>query len=581
MASTNFNTDYSVDYTVLDNGITHAVLNVTLTNTSSQFYASSYEMQLGFDSIFNLQASDQVGAINPVITKNAQGYLLDLTFNQKAVGLGSKLPFSISFDTPSIAKHIGQIWEINIPGISNPDEFQTFNVSINVPADFGTPAYIKPYQANSSLTFTKDQLGTSGISIAFGSAQQYAFHLTYHVQNNNVFPIQTQIALPPSTNYQTVYITDITPEPSNVIEDKDGNWLALYTLFPTEREDIVVNGKARVVLNPSQQPLSQALTADYLSEKQYWQVNNIEIRALANQLRTPQAIYNYVVKTLHYDFSRVSENKPRLGALAVLQNPSSAVCLEFTDLFIALSRAAGIPAREVDGFAYTQNTKQRPLSLVRDILHAWPEYYDTTRKTWIMVDPTWGNTTGGVDYFNTMDFDHLAFVVKGEDSTYPLPPGDYTDSSNPNPKDVQVTFTSSLPSNTPNAEIIPAIKPLAIAGFPIKQTLTIENLGPGYLPPQLIYLTSSTLTPQNQIITSNGIPPYGRETIPYEFNRTSFLTNQNEGFTIQLTGKTFTQRILVLPIYLTPIGIGGIIIGILAAVLFIITHKIRRLHLFR
>jgi len=42
-----------------------------------------------------------------------------------------------------------------------------------------------------------------------------------------------------------------------------------------------------------------------------------------------------------------------------------------------------------------------------------------------MVDPTWGNTTGGVDYFNTFDFDHLAFVVKGISSTYPVPAGGY------------------------------------------------------------------------------------------------------------------------------------------------------------
>ncbi len=31
-----------------------------------------------------------------------------------------------------------------------------------------------------------------------------------------------------------------------------------------------------------------------------------------------------------------------------------------------------------------------------------------------MIDPTWGATTGGVDYFETLDFDHFAFVVKGK-----------------------------------------------------------------------------------------------------------------------------------------------------------------------
>jgi transglutaminase-like putative cysteine protease len=56
------------------------------------------------------------------------------------------------------------------------------------------------------------------------------------------------------------------------------------------------------------------------------------------------------------------------------------VCLEFTDLFIAIARAAGIPAREIDGFGYTQNAINRPISIDEDILHAWPEYYDTAKK---------------------------------------------------------------------------------------------------------------------------------------------------------------------------------------------------------
>ena len=112
-----------------------------------------------------------------------------------------------------------------------------------------------------------------------------------------------------------------------------------------------------------------------------------------------------------------------MGALSALNNPTSAVCLEFTDLFVALSRAAGIPAREIDGYAYTNNAHDRPLSLTEDVLHAWPEYYDFDKKAWIMVDPTWGNTTGGIDYFNALDFDHIAFVIKGENSGYPIPAG--------------------------------------------------------------------------------------------------------------------------------------------------------------
>ncbi len=63
------------------------------------------------------------------------------------------------------------------------------------------------------------------------------------------------------------------------------------------------------------------------------------------------------------------------------------------------------------------------MSLVKDVLHAWPEYYDESKKTWIMIDPTWGNTTHGMDYFSSLDFEHITFVIKGLSSTYPVPAG--------------------------------------------------------------------------------------------------------------------------------------------------------------
>ncbi|NCC70435.1 hypothetical protein EOM09_02540, partial [bacterium] len=44
-----------------------------------------------------------------------------------------------------------------------------------------------------------------------------------------------------------------------------------------------------------------------------------------------------------------------------LNLPNSSICTDFTDLFITLARAKGIPAREVQGFAYTNNSKIKPI----------------------------------------------------------------------------------------------------------------------------------------------------------------------------------------------------------------------------
>src|SRR5690348_16752348 len=87
-ASNNFNTDYHVTYTIDNNGTAHAVVNGTLTNTTSQYYATSYTIQLGFDKISNVKAQDTGGAITPQVSKNSSGYIIALHFNSQALGLG-------------------------------------------------------------------------------------------------------------------------------------------------------------------------------------------------------------------------------------------------------------------------------------------------------------------------------------------------------------------------------------------------------------------------------------------------------------------------------------------------------------
>src|SRR3989338_9012388 len=284
-AENNFTTDYSVTYNVLENALTHVTFNITLANKTSQYYASSYGIQVGFKNIENVLASDNGGKITPQISKNDDGNNIEIVFN----------------------------------------------VNVIVPKFLGNPVYIKPDTGkphDNNLIFTKEELGESGISMSFGKEQIYNFNLLYHLKNSNLFPVKTEIALPPSTNYQDVQIFSIEPSPQNVTRDIDGNWLAQYILAPGKKIDITVNGKAKIWLNPRKEQLSDTELKEYVKEQPYWETNKKEIKDLALKLKTPYAIYQYVVNTLTYDYNRAQENQPRDGAYGVLKNPSSAVCLE-------------------------------------------------------------------------------------------------------------------------------------------------------------------------------------------------------------------------------------------------------------
>ncbi len=552
-ASENFTTDYSVTYNVLENALTHVTFDITLTNKTSQYYASSYSIQVGFMDINNVLVRDNAGKITPQIARNEDGNNIEINFNDRVVGLDKKNNLSISFDAKDIAQRSGNIWNINIPGLTEQKEYNSFNVNVLVPKFLGSPSFVKPDTGkfyNDNLTFTKEELGESGISLSFGKEQIYNFNLSYHLKNSNLFPIKTEIALPPSTNYQEIQIDSIEPKPQNVITDKDGNWLAQYILLPGRKVDIKVNGKAKVMLSPVREHLSDGDLKEYVKEQKYWPTNSQEIKDLALKLKTPYGIFQYVTNTLKYDFDRVKNNKPRAGALEVLKNPTSAVCLEFTDLFIAIARAAGIPAREVNGFASTSNSKERPLSLVKDVLHAWPEYYDSDLQTWVMVDPTWSNTTGGVDYFYKLDFDHLAFVIKGISSTYPVPAGGYKISDNTNSKDIDVTFGNTFTPRAENLTLSEDFLNSYFSGLYPQGNIFIKNNGNTMSLPREITVDADFLRPLSQKIYSEKIPPFGFAKIPVRFSKPPLLTNKTDTIKIAINENYIAKKIKISPFIL-------------------------------
>lgn len=575
-ADSNFSTDYNVTYLIYDNSNTRVTINVTLTNLTAKYYSPSYKISVGFKNINNVSGYDANGKLNIGLSTSASGTDLSFDFNKAVTGLNNQQNFSVGFDTNEVAQSIGNVWDVNIPGISPASNFSSFNSTIIYPSFLGKPAFIKPnipgkQALGNQISFSKDELGKSGISLAFGAEQIYEFNLKYHLKNPNLFPIRTEIALPPNTNYQDVLINSIYPQPVNVKLDTDGNWLAEYILSPSQLLNIVVNGKAKVMLDGRGEILTLENQANYLKSQKYWEVKDSNIQSKANNLKSAEQIYQFVLATLNYDFNRVVGKKPRLGAAKILSDPSSAICLEFTDLFIALARANGIPAREIDGFAFTTNSQVRPLSLSEDVLHAWPEYYDYSKNTWVMVDPTWGNTTGGVDYFNTFDFDHITFAIHGTSSIYPVPAGGYKSTAN-SQKDVEVFLSKDfVPSAKTDINI--NIKNPILFFLGNKGEIKIANLGNAIIDEAKVQIYSQNLKFSKNSFTLSKIPPYGFITLPFEFSNRFSLTSKDEPITIQIGNNNYIKKIKILPFYLNVWFLGGVFVVILIICIFIITKR--------
>lgn len=588
-AETEFSTSYDVTYDVGLDGVTDVTQKISLKNLTSRYYASNFILTIGSTTVSDVLATDEGGQMETKIENKDGKTAITLKFNQQVAGIDKKQIFTLKFKSKDFAQKVGRTWEINLPKIPEGNNIENYNLVLSVPAEFGDPTSIVPTPRLQSqtferlfFTFTKEQLTSSGISLNFGTSQVFDFVLNYNLENDSLFPVITSVTLPPDTRYQDVLISNITPEPLNVTVDEDGNYLAWYKLSRRSKQEVVVNGSAKLYISPkTQQPelLSPEQKQNLIKSDKYWEKDNPVILSALREIfkeGTPKTtrekarlIYRYVVDHLKYSAERLnSDNLERLGAVTALNNPNAAVCMEFTDLFVALMRAAGIPARELDGFAYSQNPKLRPLSLSKDLLHAWPEYYDE-EKGWVMVDPTWENTSGGIDYFNKFDLNHLVFAIKGVSSTSP----DVSDN-------VKVTISENDFVGKPQLDIGIETSETLWAGLPIVLSVKVLNRGNFPQGPTSLSLDTEKIKVLGSKTLSLGpIPPFGSTT--YKFNlRTPFTWQEFEDkLEVEVAGQKYTKKVTVKPLFLyAPIpfvivGLGVVVLGIYLIILIFHIYK--------
>lgn len=441
-ADSKFVNSYQVTYQIMSSGLANVTEQIEITNKSSDYYPTEQTFTYHSYNLGNIKAYDAKGEFNPQVEKNGTTTTIRVVFREKNAGIGKKTDITLKYQTSDIATLNGEVWQILIPGIKNLDFYDNFSLSLQIPDTFPEIQYVSE-EPKTRWIWTKDEIQNKGLFLIFGTKQFYNLNLHYSLKNSGLTPVLDSIAIPPNTNYQEIAIKNISPAPEYSEEDNDGNWIFWFKLAAGETKDINTNVLASLSFNPDKsRVLSDQEQKEYTKTQILWDYQNFGIfSSKISNLKTPLEIYNFVVTNLNYNFNRLNKAPERFTASQSLKNPSNSICTDFTNVFIALARKNNIPAREVDGYGQTQNLELQPLSLEKDVLHAWPEYYDASRQTWVMVDPTWENTTGGIDYFNKLDLNHIAFVIKGASSETPYPAGSYK-TDDVTRRDVNVTFSS-------------------------------------------------------------------------------------------------------------------------------------------
>lgn len=410
-------------YEISEKGNTHATYNVTLKNRSSDTYAPS--ITLSTEGFTPTEFTAFQGGL-PLKTEKGENSV-KLFLKQPAVGLGASTKFVYSFNDQTLATNNKNMWKVRIPEISSLSEYESYTVNVKVPDSIAKNTYLSPTPTKTTnlkgvhdFYFDGSKL-TSPLTVFLGEYESYKFEIDREVANDGFFTKTYTLLIPPETAYQTVSVSEFTPIPKNVYLDQDGNWVSEITLKPRQTTKISVKGFVKVFQKPREGEWVGP-TSNHLKSDAYWESDSADIKDALKEGTSTREIFDYVVSHLTYNYDKTRSAPKRLGALEALKSPSEAICMEYTDLFIAMSRASGIPSREVNGFALDESVT-RPSGIGKNILHSWPEYWDSDRAMWISVDPTWADTSGGVDYFNQMDTQHVTLLVRGISSRYPETPG--------------------------------------------------------------------------------------------------------------------------------------------------------------
>lgn len=572
-----FKTDYKVDYYLnLNDNLpeTKVKFRIDVTTYSSDSYIKKFSLQ--FPKYFKISNPTALynDPVTPQLSTVGETTKLEMEFPKVTIGKNATSTIYVDFDQDHLFSINGDIWEVILPTLQV-DKDSSYQITLHLPDNANKTVSISkptPDSINGS-TITWNNPTTKTVYAIFGTHQLYNLNLTYHLQNTKAIPVYTEVAFPPDTSFQKIFISSVSPQPTDVSIDQDGNYIARYDLRPNEKKDVILHELVSVMKSPRPEVVAYERTQiqtqkNYLlSSNKYW---NLNIKTNLNDVKD---IFSYVVSSLQYN-TNIAEAK-RVGALEALKHPDQAVCTEFTDTFVALARQKGIYAREIEGFGYSNDDQLRPLSLKSDVLHAWPEYYDSSSQEWTQADPTWQNTSG-IDYFSSLDLDHIAFAIHGQDPEYPLPAGAYKTTET---KDVQVVPVSLDPTEKQSLKLLSFNLPKKlIANKTYASSFTVQNTSNVYLWNIPVKVEAGTIKVEHPQTTIDVLAPFQKKSVEVDYAVPQENSTVSDSVSITLNNlSTVQQNTLIMPYYYDlgmKIG-GGIIVlaSLFITILFLLKHR--------
>lgn len=328
----------------------------------------------------------------------------DVTLTDVKFKLNSSSDFTIKYSTKDFLYDAGKTEVFSIPVFADRANISSQSAEVKVPLAYGLAINNGHKTSDTSIAsgvqsyeFNSDKSGLAEpIVLDFGSSMTAKMSLSHKLENTSWWWSIKTLVLPPDTNQQTVFIESITPQPTRIRVDGDGNVLADWRLRPKQSLEVKASVLATVRSlsynlenGRSVEDMPKVLIGDYTRNTDRWPAGDFgDFSDTDAALERVEAI-----------FKAVSDDKDSLlkdaGAKAK------------ADALVGALRNAGIPSRFISGYVY-HDGMQSWEGLQE---HSWVESF-IPGSGWMTIDPVFDKVLGS---FGKADLYRLAGLIYGID----------------------------------------------------------------------------------------------------------------------------------------------------------------------
>ncbi len=455
---------YDWTFAIRDNWLLDVYGNITLVNTSSSSRITSVNWTIPSTDLSQVQVWDDVGPLSYTTTQLESSTRLEINFRGLEIRPHDKLAFYASYTAGGMVSGSGVEYKTALGGITTGDlRYDNYTVTLKGPPG----SYL--FLSDPQLKLEENDPPTITYSTSVGAHENFGGvrvkfykypahykltleeHITNHATSFTTDMMLDTMLFNEEISWQFSALVSSNYPIKRMYVDQENNWHGVFEIgevAPGETKTIRLELLYEVgIHDPGVSSQDVGLISDvpsylepYLQTDDKWESDNFMIQQRAigvvvgqpNVYLAAKQILESVVESLDYQV-QIS----RQGALWALQN-GVGDCSEYTDLAIALARAAGIPARAMYGWGYSDDNI---------IGHAWPEFY-LPNVGWQPADPTWAETWG--DYFCRIDPIHLTRNVMGLSSSE---------------SGITITYYGAVPSLEENADVVVLTGPAVAQEF--------------------------------------------------------------------------------------------------------------------